>query len=124
MATGTNIFSTTLTAGVDLSANQWCAVAASAAADRTAILPAAAGSAVLGVLTNPAAAGLSVTVQVAGIGKILVGTTAVTHGDKISVDTAGRAVTATRGQFVLGTARVSAAAGTLVSVLLLPAGKA
>ena len=113
MATGTNIFSTTLTAGVDLSANQWCAVAASAA-----------GSAVLGVLTNPAAAGLSVTVQVAGIGKILVGTTAVTHGDKISVDTAGRAVTATSGQYVLGTARESAAAGTLVSVLLLPAGKA
>lgn len=83
---------------------------------------AGAGEAAVGVLQNkPQVTGQAATVGIFGVSVVRSGA-AVAVGAQIAADSAGRAVTATTGDYILGTA-VEAAAGAdeLISVLLFTA---
>ena len=87
-----------------------------------------AGADVVGIAIisneDAAAVGDRVDVQVKDIGKIYAGG-AVTLGALVSVDAAGKAVAAATGDMVLGRALSAAtAAGDLIDVQILHAGKA
>lgn len=109
--------SVTLEAGSDLSAGQFRFVLV--ASDGQVDLVASAGGDADGVLLNkPDAAGRAAEVAVSGIVKVVSGA-AVTRGDKVQSDAAGRALTAASGDHVLGKALTSSgAAGQLIEVLL------
>ena len=76
---------------------------------------------VVGVLQNkPQVNGQAATVAIRGVSNVIVGTGGVTAGDKISSDSNGHAVTTpgTGSPIVLGIALNTAAAGSMVPVLL------
>jgi hypothetical protein len=86
------------------------------------VLP-SAGAAIYGVLQTKPTAGQTGTVWPLGMTKMVVGTGGVTSGDKVMVDSSGRAVTATSTNYQIGWAEDTAAAGQLTTVVLLPLGK-
>lgn len=86
-------------ADVDLSASQYCGVSINS--DAELVLP-SAGAAIVGVLQNdPDAAGKAGTYQHTGITKMKLGGT-VAKGDKVKVDSSGRAVTASAADVLAG----------------------
>jgi hypothetical protein len=76
------------------------------------------GGSVYGILQNDPGLNQAATVMIDGMTKMRAGA-AVAVGAKVMSDTAGRAITATTGLQVLGTALVAAAAeGEIISVQL------
>ena len=74
---------------------------------------------IVGVLLNrPAAAGRTATVAYGGRGKVMLGGTISSAGAWLTTDGSGRAVLATSGQVVIGTALETGAAAEIVSVQL------
>ncbi len=106
----------TLEAAGDLSAGQFLGVIVN-----TSGLAAVAGAGVVnvGILQNkPAAAGRAAEIMVSGVSK-MVAAEAITAGDDIATDAAGKAVDAATADHVLGLALTDAAAdGEIFSVLL------
>lgn len=105
----------------DLSALQFTAVVLDTTAGN--VIPPGAGVAVYGVVQNNPVAGAVADVMVYGLTKMIVGASTVTVADKVMVDSAGKAVTATSTNFSIGWAEETGAAGTTISVMLIPSGK-
>lgn len=121
MAREIAIFDRSRQASADLSASQFCAVALNSSSQ--VALP-SAGADIYGVLQNkPTAQARAAELRILGLTKMVVGSGGVTAGDKIMVDGNGKAVTATTGNFVVGIAEDTAAAGALTTVLIRPGGK-
>jgi len=110
-------------AAADLSAAAGLIMQKNTTADQVA-LATAATQVLTGILQNkPAAAGRAATVQVAGIAKVVAGA-AVTVGDVLTTDGAGKAITfvptAATVEWVIGFAMTAAAAANeVIEVLLL-----
>jgi hypothetical protein len=122
MATEIALFQDSFKAENDLSSNQFKCVELSAedqvdTCDGTTDF-------VLGVLQNKPLAGEAAEVMIYGVTKAVSdGTTPISVGDPLGVDTSGRVVkiTAAAGAKSLGRAlQASSAAGTIISVLLTP----
>jgi hypothetical protein len=111
----------TLEAGADLSAKQYFLVAI---ASDGQIDPAGDGANVDGVLQNdPDDAGKAATVRISGVSKVVCGA-AITKGDKVASDAAGKAVTAASSDRVIGRAlQTTTADGQILAVLLKVAGE-
>lgn len=110
----------TLLANADLSAVQFTGVAL----DNTGKGGApSAGASILGILQNKPTSGQEASVMLDGVSKMLVGSATVTAGDKVMVDSAGKAVTATSTNFAIGWALTTGAASTIITVALIPGGK-
>lgn len=102
-------------ATADLSGKQYRAVAMDSVGE---IDVPGAGAVTLGVLQNKPADLEYGTVMITGITKMVAGA-AVSLGARVSCDNAGRAVAATTGDFVIGTALLAASgAGIMISVQL------
>jgi Uncharacterized conserved protein (DUF2190) len=108
-------------ANADLSASQFCFVVVNASG--RLVLPAAGGHAEGILQDKPNAAGVYGEVGILGVSKVLVGTGGVTAGDLLASDVNGKAVTATTGNFVLGRALATGAAGTYIPALIQQKGK-
>lgn len=121
MAYLNNLQTVSLEAGADLSAKQYFFVAVAADGQ---VDPAGNGANADGVLQNdPDAAGKMADVAIAGISKVVAGA-AITRGDKVASDAAGKAKTAVSTNRVLGLALAAAAAdGDVFPVLLKLAGE-
>ena len=99
----------------DLTAKQYRAVALDSVSE---LVTPGAGAVTLGVLQNAPDDGQYGTVMVTGITKMVAGA-AITLPARVTTDNAGRAVTATTGDFVVGTALMAASgAGIVISVQL------
>lgn len=89
------------------------------------VLASTAGEAIAGILPaqTPDAleSGAGVTVQVAGLGRMLAGG-ALKKGDLLAVSATGAAVKAAAGQTVIGMAREAGASGAILRVQLLLGG--
>ena len=112
----------TFEAGADLSNARYCALALSGG---KLVLP-AAGANVLGIAIGETdelvKTGEDVDVQIKDIGKWAAGE-AISAGDELATDAAGKAVKATSGKFIVGIALTAAsAAGTLVQVQIAKMG--
>lgn len=106
-----------LEAGQDLSAAQYhfVSVASDGQVDATG-----AGLAAIGVLQNdPSAAGRAAEVCVGGLTKVAAGGT-VAAGAVVAANAAGKAVAATTGDIVLGTAVTGGADGSIISMVFNP----
>lgn len=85
----------------------------------------AAGEAAIGVLQNDPADTEAATIAIVGSTTKVVAGAAITEGAKITTDNEGRAVTASTGNQIHGTAMLGAgAAGEIISVLLQPGAAA
>lgn len=111
-------FSWTLLTGEDLSALQFSCVDVNSSG--LLITPAADGGRVVGVVQNKPGLGKRATIVTDGISKVKVGTGGVTAGDRVQALTNGTITTAASGDYPVGIALQTGAAGTLVAVLLLP----
>ena len=109
-------------AGADFSLNQHHFVIQSGTTDFEWDL-AVNGEAADGVLDNEPTAGLAASVVHAGIVKIRVGGAGLTRGDDIASDVNAEGAPATTGEYILGRALQSGAAGSLISMLWKPAGR-
>lgn len=120
MALESALHTISLEAGQDLSANQYYFV--SVAADGQ-VDPTGAGLHADGVLQNdPAAAGRAASVCIGGRTKVEAGGT-VTVGGPVAADASGKAVDATTGDVILGTALEAADAdGDIISIIFQPRG--
>jgi hypothetical protein len=108
--------------GADYSASQYLFV--TVASDGEIDPVGTAGLPALGVLYNaPQAKGIAAEVAIAGVAKVKAGA-AFNAGVLIMSSAAGKAVTATSGNRILGMAVTAAAAdGDIVSILLQPFGR-
>ena len=107
-----------LPAGVDLSAGLFKFVSVNSSGQ--AILPAASGNPVYGVVSENApssSTGVPVTVDVIGIARVVAGATVAT-GARVMANTSGAAITATTGLNVAGIARKGGSSGEIIEVLL------
>lgn len=116
-------FSFTLPAGADLSSSLFCGVTINSSGK--AILPAAQGDAILGVINNKPQADEAATIVHSGIVQMKAGAviTLSAGGTAVMCDTAGRAVpyTGTTGDVQVGVAlEAASAAGIIIAVLLIP----
>lgn len=111
-----------LEAGSDLSASQYrfVTLAADGQVDQTG-----AGLDATGILQDdPDAAGVAGSVAISGVSKVVAGA-ATTRAGNVASDSTGRAVNATTGNFIQGIfLEAAAAAGDIVPVLLIKAGRA
>jgi hypothetical protein len=112
----------TIPAGSDLSSSQFFFMIINSSG-RLAI-PAGAGDPVDGVLQDkPDAAGVAGALAFDGVSKVEAGA-AVSVGDLVQSDAAGKAIPALSGTHAAGKAITAAAAdGEVISVLLLPIGE-
>ena len=92
---------------------QFLAVKLSTAADNTSLLATSGGEMIFGILQNTPVQGDSCDVAIIGETKAVAGA-AVTRGDLLMTDTAGRLITATATNHVIGQAKESAAAANVV----------
>jgi hypothetical protein len=119
MAYDDNKLSVTIPAGSDLSASQFCFVEVNASG--LLALP-TAGIHADGVLQNdPNASGRAGEVAISGIVKVKCGGV-VTRGGPVATDASGRAVNATTGNIILGTAMETGATNAVIGVLFHPRG--
>jgi hypothetical protein len=121
MATEQKVCSITRIAGADLSAAQYLFVEQSTAGTITVCN--GAGEYALGVLQNDPTSGQAGTVAVSGVTKVVAGGT-VAIGAKVTTTAAGKALTATTGQQILGEAMSGGDADEVISVLLRSSGAA
>lgn len=105
-----------LTASADLSAKQYHIVDISG--DGTVTYTGSAGQAALGVLQNDPESGQVALVRTSGVTKLKAGTNGLTAGDLVQADTDGTGITASTGDYVIGMALNTGAAGTYVAVAL------
>ena len=121
MARSGNQVVETFEAGQDLSAKQYYIM--KLASDGQIDPAGAANTQSEGVLQNdPAAAGREAIVCVYGVTKCVAGE-AISIGDAISTDTAGKAVVSASGEFILGKAITAAGAdGDIFTMLWQPHG--
>jgi hypothetical protein len=111
--------SVTVPAGSDLSASQFCFVEVNASGQLAVV---GAGLHADGILQNdPNAAGRAGEVAIAGIVQVKCGA-AVTRGGAVASDAAGKAVNATTGNIILGTAMETGANGAIIGILFHPRG--
>lgn len=80
---------------------------------------AGAGEHAIGTIIEGAVADKPATVQFGGIAKLVCGGT-VTAGERVASDGAGKGVTATTGDFEVGTALETGAAEEVIPVALIP----
>jgi hypothetical protein len=121
MAHEANLVNITLPASGDLSTKQYYIVAVNSSGQAAVC---GDGAMAAGVLQNkPSAAGRSSTVAVSGITKVIAAGI-IAPGAKIASDNAGKATTATTGEYVIGIALNTAntAASDVFPILLLPQG--
>ncbi len=114
------LYSITLEAGEDLSAEQYRFVDIDTARARSCVVTGDGGTArTVGVLQNaPDAVGNAATVGVQGVSRVEAGA-AVVVGALVSADATGKAVTATTGERVLGVALEAASAtGEIIPIKL------
>ena len=105
----------TLLAGEDLSAKQFYFVKIDS---NGAVALCGNGEAGMGVLENAPESGYAAEVLVNGIARVYAGA-AVTKGYQVAADATGRAVRATTGEYILGTAIEAASdAGEMITILL------
>lgn len=104
-------------ASADLSASQFCFVTTNSSGQ---LAVTAAGAAADGVLQDkPNGAGVEGQVGILGVTKVVTGA-AVTAGDPLMVDGAGKAITATAGNYIRARALVSSGgAGVIIPALLM-----
>lgn len=99
---------------------QFCIAKVDTSNDESIVLAAASTDPIVGVVQNKPAAGHFANVQFAGTAKIIAGGT-ITRGDKVTSDASGHAVTTTTNKDrMVGTALVSAVAGDIFEVMLVP----
>lgn len=116
-------FSFTLPAGVDLSSSLYCGVTLSSTSK--AVLPAAQGDRIVGVLNNKPKANEAATIVQTGIVQMKAGDVVnlSAGGTVVMADTSGRAVpfTGTAGDYPVGVAlEAASAANIIIAVLLVP----
>lgn len=113
-----------LLAGADLSAAQYKVVKFASTAGEVVL---AASSVITNgfVLDNDPADGEPASVVYSGIAKAIAGTSTITAGSKLGVDTTSRVVnTTTDNRFVIGVATEAASAvGDLISIIVLDGGQ-
>ena len=109
----------TAKAGADLSSSVFTFVKGDSTAGQ--VVNGGAGGAAVGVLYEPAASGYDVGVAIGGILTVYAGAN-VTVGAKVMSDSAGKAVTATATNQVLGIARTAGASGVLMEIYWQPQG--
>ena len=119
MASSKPILTDTFPVSADLSADQFLFVTLNSSG--LIILPAAEGDLALGVLDDTPRAGTHGTVVMAGIAKVIAGTS-ITPMQQLSADTTGKAIAADTGDTVVALALQAAASGDVFSVLLTPSG--
>jgi len=111
--------SVTVPAGSDLSASQFCFVEVNASGQLAVV---GAGLHADGVLQNdPSAAGRAGEMAILGIIQVKCGGT-ITRGSYVTSDSTGKAVAATTGNIILGTAMETGASGAIIGVLFNPRG--
>lgn len=110
------ILNITLIAAADLSAKQYYAVKVDSAGKGAL---AGAGERAAGILQNVPESGKSGTVMVFGISKAVYGAT-VAAGAALMVNASGQLITATAGNFIVGTALEAGAVNEVHNVLLQP----
>jgi len=109
-----------LPAAADLSAKQYYAVIVDSSGNAAV---AGAGERACGVLQNaPAAAGRAAAIAYGGVTKVVCGG-AVTIGNPVAVDSAGKIVAETTGDaWTVGIALETGTSGKIISMLLQPSG--
>lgn len=110
-----SVQSITLITAADLSAKQYYCVKVDAAG-KAALC--GAGEPGVGILQDPMAAGYAARVMALGISYAIYGG-AVTAGDKVASDAAGKLVTAVAGDYVIGIAMETGVANEIRPVLLI-----
>lgn len=123
MARTVNIYSDSLIAASDLSSAQFTFVELDTTAGGSKATVPSAGGTAYGVLQDKPKSGQIGSVLVIGESPVVVGSGGVTAGDLIATDNAGKAVTAVSGNYILGRAKETAAAGAYCTVALQRAGK-
>lgn len=119
MAFEQNLIEVSVPAAVSFAAGQYRAGVLNSSG---ALALAAAGGRVEGVVQNKPAIADTVTLAVGGVTKMEAGA-AVAAGARVAVDAAGRGVTATTGNYVLGVAMEAAgASGVYFPLLITHAG--
>ena len=106
-------------ANADLSAKQFFGVKVDTSADRKVILANTGGEGIYGILQNKPTSGQAADVALVGVSKAAINGT-VTRGDLLMTDNTGQFVTATGGNHAVAQALESGAAGTLITVALMP----
>ena len=123
MATEQPLLMTSWITQSDLTSKQFCLLTETTTAGQVAL--AGAGNLVLGVAQDTPKAQQVVNLMQSGISKVLVGAAgAIAVGALLASDAAGKAITATTGQYVFGIAREAGVAGQIISVLLVSPAKA
>lgn len=108
-------------ASADLSASQFCFMTVNSSGQLA--LPSAGGDADGILQDKPNGVGVEGELAVLGISKLVVGTAGVTCGDLLTTDAAGKAVTATTGNKILGRALATGASGIIIPALIQQKGK-
>ena len=108
-------------ASADLSASQFCFMTINSSGQLA--LPSAGGDADGILQDKPNGVGVEGELAVLGISKLVVGTAGVTCGDLLTTDAAGKAVTATTGNKILGRALATGASGVIIPALIQQKGK-
>lgn len=121
MAFETNVYTMTLPAHDDLSGSQYLCITVNGTSGNADV--AGAGAKCIGVLQNEPSTGQAASVRVMGITKAISGA-AVTVGDAVASDAAGKVVTQATTAVTVGVALEAAGgADEIISVLLLPGGE-
>lgn len=103
-----------LPAGADLTGKQFCAVVANTSG---AAVAAGANALVVGILQNKPNSGQPATICYDGVSKAVAGATVAANA-KLASDAAGKLITATTGQAVVGIALAGGAVNEIIPVLM------
>jgi hypothetical protein len=103
-----------LPAGADLTGKQFHAVVVNSSGNAAA---AAANALAVGILQNKPTTGQPATICYDGVSKAAIGATVVA-GAKLASDAAGKLITATTGQAVVGVALAGGATNDIIPVIL------
>jgi hypothetical protein len=82
-----------------------------------------AGEDAIGVLQDKPTAGKVGAIAYSGVSKVIVGTGGITAGAGVQTNASGEAIAASTGDYKLGVALQTGAAGAIVPVLLFGAGQ-
>jgi len=107
----------TWTAGADLSSKQFYAVKQTAAGQ---VNVATTGDSIVGVLLNKPTSGLPCEIALFGTVKVICGSSGMTAGDTLEVDSSSKFTTQTTGVNPVGMAIDTGVSGDIVRILLRP----
>jgi len=113
-----------LTAGADLSAAQYKIVKLASTAGTVVLAATSTVAVTCGVLMNAPLSGEAADVAIAGVAKVKIGTSVMTVGAALGVNTTSYAVlTTTDNRFIIGRAAAAGSAiGDIIPVVLVPGG--